>query len=94
MLATKAFAKQYSIPIRTFHARFNFAYNTAALFISRIPKSLLAKLTVNSIPVGREMHTLNQHTMRMWLGSLEYVFQYSEFAATDLFSTQRREYIA
>jgi len=94
VLATKAFAKQYSIPLRTFHARFNFAKDTAALFVSRIPKSLLAELTVNGIPVGREMHTLNQHTMRMRLGSLEYVFQYAEFATTDLFSTQRRAYIA
>jgi hypothetical protein len=79
VLATKAFAKQYGIPLRTFHARFNFTQDTAALFILRIPKSPLAELTVNGIPVGREMHMLNQHTMRMRLGSLEYVFQYAEF---------------
>jgi hypothetical protein len=40
------------------------------------------------------MHTLNQHSMRIRLSSLEYVFEYTEFARTDLFFKLRREYIS
>lgn len=82
LLSTKAFAKQYGIPLRTFHARFNLAQDTAAFFVARIAKSPHAELTVNGIPVERQMHVLNQRSMQIRISSLEYVFEYTEFATT------------
>ncbi len=40
------------------------------------------------------MHTLNQHNMRIRLSSLGYIFEYTEFASTDLFFKLRGEYIS
>jgi hypothetical protein len=93
LLTTRAFAKEYGIPVRTFHARFNFAKDTAAFFLASILTSPRAELSVNGMPVGREMHVLNQHSMRIRLGSLEYAFEYTGFSATDDFFQLRRGYI-
>jgi hypothetical protein len=93
LLSTKAFAKQYNIPLRTFHARFNFALDTGAFFATRITKSPHAELTVNGVLVERQMHTLNQNGMRIRISSLEYLFEYADFAATDEFFRSRRDYI-
>lgn len=94
LLTTRLFAKQHNIAVRTFHARFNFATDTAGFFLTSFLTSPRAELSVNGMLVGREMHVLNQHGMRIRLGSLEYAFEYTDYAATDEFLLRRRDYIA
>ena len=63
------------------------------LFLASFLTSPRAELLVNGMLVGREMHVLNQHCMRIRLGSLEYAFEYTDYAATDEFILRRRDYI-
>ncbi|KUI64269.1 putative endopolygalacturonase D [Cytospora mali] len=83
-LCTRSFAKRYSLKLRSFHFRFNF---------DRQKRSLVHSVTVNDVEVGRQIHSLNQYSMKIRVGLLEYDFQYTN-ASPVAFFEHRREYIA
>ncbi len=90
---TRAFAKRHNLNLRSFHVRFNFDLQNRAFFITSITTSFLAELAVNGVAVGRQMHTLNQHSMKVHVGSLEYDFQYTNHASSEDFMIKRQEYL-
>ncbi|EQL33202.1 hypothetical protein, variant [Blastomyces dermatitidis ATCC 26199] len=92
-LCTGAFAKRHSLNLRSFHARFNFDLKNRAFFIASITSSPSAGLAVNSEVVGRQIHALNQHCMKIRVNSLVYNFQYTDFAPTEEFIKQRKRYL-
>lgn len=92
-LCTRAFAKRHNLDVRSSHARLNFDLQNRALFIASITSSALARLAVNGETVGREKRALNQHNMKIGVGSLEYDFQYTEFASSKDFMEKRQEYL-
>ncbi len=93
LLSTRAFAKRHGLELLSFHARFNFDRQNRALFIASMIRSSLAELTVNGEAVGRQMHVLNQHRMKIRVSSFEYVFEYLPFAATEAFKEERQTYL-
>ncbi|KAI1133652.1 kinase-like domain-containing protein [Nemania abortiva] len=94
VLCTSAFAKRYSLNLRTSHARFNFDLQNGAFFIASLTRSSLAEIAVNGEVVGRQMHVLNQHSMKIRVDSLEYEFRYTNFASTKGFLQIRKDYLA
>lgn len=93
LLCTRAFAKSYNISLRNPRARFNFSSGNRGLFVAGTSRSLTAQLAVNSHPVTRYLHHLNQHAINIQFDKLEYIFQWTEYAATDAFSKDRIDYI-
>ncbi|KAK3385780.1 kinase-like domain-containing protein [Podospora didyma] len=94
LLYTRSFAKSHDISLRNPHARFNFFVESNGLFIIGCSRSPSAQLTVNGDAVTRLPYHLNQHSMKIQLGKLEYHFQWTEFAAKDDFTVARRRYVA
>ncbi|KAI5865840.1 kinase-like domain-containing protein [Durotheca rogersii] len=90
---TTAFSKRHNINLRSSHVRFNFDQDNRAFFVSSMTSSHLARLAVNGVTVGRELHALNQHNMKIQLGLLEYDFQYTDVASSNSFIGKRREYM-
>ena len=90
---TSSFAKYHNLNLRSFHARFNFDLHNRVFFICSMTSSSLAELAVNGAGVGRQMHALNQHSMKIRLGSLEYNFQYTAFASSPNFIDKRQDYM-
>ena len=80
------------------HSRFNFHRETAAFYVardsSRSDHAELAALTVNGKPVNAGGHTLNQFSMNLRIGSLEYLFEYTKFARSESFEELRRRHIS
>ncbi|KAI9682560.1 MAG: hypothetical protein M1822_006858 [Bathelium mastoideum] len=76
--------------IRGYHALFNFNLDTGFLcFLSR------ASSTVNGSHIVRgHTHALNQSRMRLSLGQLSYIFEYTEYARSDDFYLQRQAYLS
>lgn len=93
IFCTRAFAKRLGLSLRSFHAGFNFDPQNGAFFVASITRSCLAGLTVNGETVTREMRALNQHSMRIRVDSLEYIFQYTDFASSKGFTKMREEYM-
>ncbi|KAI0548115.1 hypothetical protein F4679DRAFT_333699 [Xylaria curta] len=75
ILCTTRFAKRHSLNLRSSHARFSFDRDNGAFFIASLTSSSLAEITVNNEAVGRRMHALNQHSMRIQVGSLEFYYE-------------------
>jgi hypothetical protein len=93
LLCTKSFARWHGINLRNPHARFNFFPDNKGLYIAGCFSSQLAQLTVNGEEVRRKPYHLNQHSMNIGFGKLEYVFQWTEFAATEGFKDHRSRYV-
>ena len=92
VLCTRLFTRKYGIDLPIVHARFNFAPDNRALFIAGCSRSQLAQLRVNGEAIQRRLFTLNQHKMKIGFGNLEYVFEYTPFAATKAYVQQRHGY--
>ena len=93
VLCGAAFAKRHSLNIRSSHARLNFDSENGALFISSVSNSPSVELAVNGLMVKRQMHTLNQHKMKIRVSLLEYDFEYTHFASTDNYMENRKKYL-
>ena len=93
ILSTREFAKQHDPHLRSRHARFNFDRDTGAFFVTKFHRAMSAELAVNGLPVDRRIHSLNQHRMSIRISSFEYVLEYSGYAASDDFKTDRRVYM-
>ena len=94
LLCTKSFAKWHGINLRNPHARFNFFPDTRGLYIAGCSRSPLAQLTVDGEAVRLRPYLLNRYSMNIGLDKLEYVFQWTDFAATNNFSKVRNGYVA
>lgn len=92
-LCTADFAKKHDISIRSLHARFNFEIHRRSFFIARMTDSPDFALTVNGDIVDRRMFTLNQYSMNVRVDKLEYVFEYTKYSQTPLFSQDRQDYL-
>ncbi|KAI0855816.1 hypothetical protein F4860DRAFT_529924 [Xylaria cubensis] len=92
-LCTSSFAKHCALNVRSLQARFSFDLQNRALFIASLTRSSLAGVAVNGEVVGRQMFSLNQHRMNIRIDSLEYEFQYTDFATTEAFSIRRKTYL-
>ncbi|KAI0193036.1 hypothetical protein EV127DRAFT_460451 [Xylaria flabelliformis] len=88
-----SFAKHCALNVRSLQARFSFDLQNRALFIASLTRSSLAGVAVNGEVVGRQMFSLNQHRMNIRIDSLEYEFQYTDFATTEAFSIRRKTYL-
>lgn len=93
-LCTKAFAKRHCPNLQSFHTRFNFDPQNRAFFIASITSSPLVGLTVNGDAVGRQMYALNQHSMKVRVDSLEYIFRYTDYASSKGFKEDRERYVS
>ena len=93
LLCTKSFARWHGINLRNPHARFNFFPENRGLYIAGCSGSQSAQLTVNGESVRRRPYLLNQHSMNVRLDKLEYLFEWTEFAATDEFKKARSGYV-
>lgn len=93
LLCTRPFAKEYEINLRNPHARFNFLPETRSFYIIGGSRSSLAQLTVNGNPAARQPYHLNQHSMQVQFGKLEYCFQWTEYAAKAEFIEARSRYV-
>ncbi|KAL8942609.1 MAG: hypothetical protein Q9211_001328 [Gyalolechia sp. 1 TL-2023] len=93
LLCTKIFARWHGINIRNPHARFNFFPGNRGLYIASCSRSLSAQLTVNGELVLRRPYALNQYSMNIRLDKLEYTFQWTDYAATELFIKRRTQYV-
>ncbi|KAI0965883.1 kinase-like domain-containing protein [Xylaria arbuscula] len=93
LLCTRAFAKTHDITIRNPHALFSFSPENKGLFIIGCSRSPTAQLTVNGERATRQPYYLNQHIMKIQVEKFEYNFQWTEYAATDDFTLERRRYI-
>jgi hypothetical protein len=87
------YAVTLSRPHMRCNADINFDLQNRAFFITSITSSPLAGLAVNGETVSRQMNTLNQHSMKVWVDSLEYIFQYTDFASSEGFKEKREEYL-
>lgn len=94
VLCNNVFARHHNLNIRSAHARFNFNKDNGAFFIASITRSPMAKVTVNGEAVGRQIHVLNQHKMKIWIESLEYDFKYTTTALSRSYLTERKQYLA
>ncbi|EJT79582.1 hypothetical protein GGTG_04667 [Gaeumannomyces tritici R3-111a-1] len=92
LLCTLAFAKKHRVQLRSLHARFNFDPENRAFYVAGTSNSQHTVLTVNGTAVTRRLHALNQHNMNIRFDKLEYVFQYTSYAATDGFTRERADY--
>ncbi len=93
LLCTKAFAKRFGINLRNPHARFNFFPGNRGLYVVGCSRSQLAQVKVNGEAAHRRPYHLNQHSMMIRLDRLEYIFQWTEFAATAEFKEARSRYV-
>lgn len=79
--------------LRGYHARFNL-HKTGYLFISKTSSAPHAEVLVNGKAVGcGEQLSLNQNPMNIRISNLEFGFQYTDFAYTDNFYRDRRNYM-
>jgi hypothetical protein len=92
-LSTIQFAKKYDANLRAGHARFNFNRDGGSFFIAKLTRSPNAQVTVNGEPVDSQMHTLNQHRMRIRISSLEYVLEYSPYARSSAYQKDLETYM-
>jgi hypothetical protein len=80
--------------VRGYHARFNFHQNTGHLFISKVSRVRDAEVIVNGKGVScGEQFTLNQNSMNIRLGRLEYEFRYTDFGQTEDYYTAQHLYM-
>jgi hypothetical protein len=81
--------------IRGRHVIFNFHQSTGYLYIvSRASSSGRSPVSVNGHEVPRGMtYSLNQQRMKIRLGTLEYVFEYTDYANSTDFQTRRGGYM-
>ncbi|KAI1737827.1 kinase-like domain-containing protein [Xylaria scruposa] len=93
ILCTTSFAKRCSLNLRSSHVRFSFDRENGAFFIASLTSSSLAEVTVNGDKIGRRMHVLNQHRMKIRVGLLEYEFRYSDFASSRDYVRSRENYL-
>jgi hypothetical protein len=93
LLCTKAFAKRFGINLRNPHARFNFFPGNRGFYVVGCSRSQLEQVTVNGEAAHQRPYHLNQHSMMIRLDKLEYVFQWTDFAATADFKEARNRYV-
>jgi hypothetical protein len=95
LLCTTAFDKKHGVNLRSMHARFNFDRDNRAFFIAGKfdPRRRAAELSVNGETVTGKQHMLNQHSMSIMFGQLNYVLQYTGWAETPAFEKQRKDYM-
>lgn len=91
LLCTKIFARRHGVNLRNAHARFNFFPNNRGLYIAGCSSSQSGDSTVGGAAVSQ---TLNQHSIDIWFDKLQYVFQWTGFAATKEFRDIRINYVA
>ena len=86
--------KQISARVRTYHARFNFHPHTGFLFVSKVSRAITAEIAVDGIQVQRgQLYGLNQSSMTIWIGQLQYIFQYLDFASSPAFYKDHQNYM-
>ena len=52
------------------------------------------QIAVNGPDVARgKTHALNQNLMTIRLGTLEYIFRYTDFASDEIFNLQRKQHL-
>ncbi|KAI0196674.1 kinase-like domain-containing protein [Xylaria flabelliformis] len=95
ILCTIGLAKRQSLNLRSSHARFSFDRDNGVFFIASLTSSSLAKqqIRVNGEVISRRMHALNQYSMKILIDTLEYIFQYTDFASTEDFVKSRKVYL-
>jgi hypothetical protein len=95
LLCTTTFDKVHGVNLRSMHARFNFDRDNRAFFIAgkSDPRRRVAKLSVNGDVVSGKQHTLNQHSMPITFGQLNYVLQYTDWAETPAFMARLETYM-
>ena len=81
--------------IRSQHAMFNFHRSTGYLYlVSRASSNGRSPVTVNGHDIARGMtYSLNQKAMKIRLGTLEYVFDYTDFSNSAEFREDRVRYM-
>ena len=94
VLCNNVFARHHNLNIRSSHARISLNTDNGAIFIASITRSPLAGISINGKVVGRQQHILNQHKMKIWINSLEYDFEYKNFASSPTYLKERQEYLS
>ncbi|KAI0548073.1 kinase-like domain-containing protein [Xylaria curta] len=92
LLCSRSFANEYSIVLANPHARFNFSRDKLSLYIMR-SRSRLAQLKVGVEEVEHKPYHLNNTNMKISFDKLEYNFRWTDFARTDQFYENRRDYM-
>ncbi|KAI0185407.1 kinase-like domain-containing protein [Xylaria flabelliformis] len=93
LLCSRSFANEYDIFLANPHARFNFSHDKLSFYIIR-SRSKLAQLKVGVEDVEHKPYHLNNTSMKITFDKLEYNFQWMEYAHTDDFYGDRRDYMS
>lgn len=94
LLCTKLFERRHGINLRNPHAQSNFFSNNRGLYIVAYSRSQSAGLTGGNTAASQTLHLLIWHSMDIWFYRLQYVFQWTGFAATEEFKDIRIKYLA
>lgn len=94
LLCAKLLARRHGINLRNPHAQFNFFSNNRGLNIVGYSKSKSAGVTGGDTAVSQTLHLLNQHSVGILFDKLQYIFQWTDFAATEEFKDICIKYVA
>lgn len=92
-LCTMEFAKQNVPSLRYRHGRFNFDTGNRAFYMASMVHGASPRLVVNGVSLGRTKHSLNQHSMSIFVDTLQYTFEYTDHALSNEFVQERVDYM-
>ncbi|KAI4141430.1 MAG: hypothetical protein L6R39_005332 [Caloplaca ligustica] len=78
--------------IRGRHARFALSHQSGYLYVVR-GSSAIMDLSVNGESLGQGPYVLNKSSVRLRLGSLEYLYQYTDYARTKDYAESRTAFL-